>query len=108
RQRTQTQLSYQHGTGRVQTFDYGRVRGRNAVPEGLGTIGGSNARSIEKVLSPPWDAMQRPVILAGSNLLIGLPGLRERQFIGPGDHAPQVGIESLQAREIDFCQPLGD
>jgi hypothetical protein len=39
-----------------------------------------------------------------SDLLIGLRGLSGRQFFGDRDHAAELGIEMLNAIEIDIRQ----
>jgi len=51
--------------------------------------------------------VQRAAVLAGGDLGVGLPGLRERQVAGQGDDGVDLGLEPLEALEVDPGQPLG-
>ena len=46
------------------------------------------------------------MILAGCDFLVSVPGLGERQIAGERDNATQLGIELLQAREVEPGEPL--
>ena len=50
--------------------------------------------------------MQWPTVLAGTDLLVGLPSLRERKFARECDDAPQFRIEALKPVQVEKGEPL--
>ncbi len=86
----------------MQALRDGGVFGGNAIAERFGPIGGANASGVEQVFCTPWDAVERTTVVSGGNLLVGLAGLREREFAGESDDAVELGIEALQAVEINI------
>src|SRR5580704_19347342 len=87
-------------------LDDGRVAFRNAVAKGFRAVGGRDACGVEQIFRTPRNAVQRPAILSGSNLLVGLLGLFQRMFLGQRDHAAELRIVLFQSCEIDGRQPL--
>ena len=59
-----------------------------------------------KILPAPRDAMQRTAVVSGGDLAIGLLGLRKGQVPGERDDAVQLGIEALQAIQIQAREAL--
>ena len=60
----------------------------------------------DDVLAPPRHAVQRPAVLPGRDLLVGLLRLLHRQFVGVGDDEVERGVEAaetieIHARELD-------
>ena len=100
RQRAQAQLRHQHRARIVQPLHHRGVLRGNAVAERLGAIGCRNAGGIHQVLRAPRNPVERAAILAGGDLLVGLPGLRQRQVAGQRDDAAQLGVEALQSFEV--------
>ena len=107
RQRAQAELGDQHGAGFVQTlYDRGIFAG-HAIAERLRAVGGWNSRGVQQILAAPRDAVQRSAIFARGDFLVGLLGLLQREVARQRDDAAQLGIELLQAFQINFGQPLG-
>ena len=104
RQRSQTQLGYQHRTRRMQTFHNHSVLRGHAVSQRLGAIGRRNSGCIEKIFCSPRDAMQRTAVLSGGDLGVGLFSLSEREVTCQGDDAAQFGIELLQTLQINLSE----
>ena len=77
--------------------------GRDAIAERLGAVGGRDAGGIEQIFAAPGDAVQRAAIFAGGDFDVGLFGLRERQVARQRDDAAQLGIEALEALEINVA-----
>ena len=102
----QAELGNQHGAGIVQALHDDGVFLRNAVAEGLGAVGGGDAGGVEQVLAAPGDAVQWAAVMSGGDLGVGLLRLFEGEVAGQGDDATQLGIELLEAVEIDVCKPL--
>ena len=103
RQRAQAQLGDQHRAGLVEALHHRGVLRGHAIAERLGAVGGGDAGGVEQVLRAPGNAVQRAAILAGGDLLVGLPRLRQRQIARERDDAAQFGIEARDAVEIDVA-----
>ena len=102
-ERAEAELGDQHGAGVVQALHDGGVFVGNAVAEGLGAVGGGDAGGVEQVLAAPGNAVQRAAIFSGGDFLVGLLRLCESEIAGEGDDAAQLGIELLDAVEIDVA-----
>jgi len=61
----------------VKTLHDHCILGGDAIAERLRTISGRNAGGVEQVFASPRYAVQWPAIVAGSDLGVGLLGLRE-------------------------------
>jgi hypothetical protein len=107
RQRAHAQLGDQHGARLVQALDHGGVLRGHAIAVRLGAVGGRDAGGIDQILGAPRDAVQRAAILSGGDLHVGLFGLRQRQVARERDDAAQLGVEALQAVQIDIGEALG-
>ena len=107
RQRAHAQFGDEHGAGLMQAVDHGGVLGRHAIAVWLGAVGGRDAGGIDQIFGAPRDAVQRTAILAGSDLQVRLFGLRQGQVAGERDHAAQLGVEALDAVQIDAREALG-
>ncbi len=106
REGTHAELRDEHGAGGVETLDDGGIGLRNAVAEGLRSVGGGDVGGVEQILCTPGNAVKRATIAAGGDLAVGLPGLRERLIFGERDDAVQRRVEALEAIEIDAGEPL--
>ena len=79
----------------------------DAVAEGLGAVGGGDAGGVEQIFAAPGDAVQRAAIFSGGDFAVGLFGLREGEVARQGDDAAQLGIEAVDALEINVGEALG-
>ena len=91
----------------MQAVDHGGILGRHAIAVGLGAVGGRDPGGIHQILGAPRDAVQRAAILAGGDLQVRLLGLRQGQVAGERDDAAQLGVEALDAVQIDAREALG-
>src|SRR5262249_31775638 len=64
------------------------------------------ARRIEKILATPGNAMQQATILACGDFLIGPFRLSRSEISRNSDDTAQLGIEPLNAIQIDLSQPF--
>src|SRR5205085_10275847 len=105
-QRAQAQLGDQDGACVAQPLYDRRVLRRHAVSVRLGAVCGRDTGGVDEVFSAPRDAVQRSAVLARGDLLVGLPGLSERQLACQRDDTPQLRIEAFQAVQIESRQSL--
>jgi hypothetical protein len=91
----------------IEPLDHSGVAGRDAILEGLGAPGGRDALGVEEVLHAVRDAVERAAILPGADLLIGGGRLFERQALGEGHEAQQLGPVLLHAGQVHLCQVGG-
>ena len=91
----------------MEAFDHGSVVFRNAVAERLGAIRGGNAGGVEKIFPAPGNAVQRAAVFSGGDFFVGLFGLGEREIARKRNDAAQLGIELLDAAEVDLREALG-
>ena len=101
RERAEAELRDQHCAGLVESRDDGGVGRRNAIAVELRAVGRRNAGRVEEILPAPRDAVQRAAILSRRDLGVGLLRLRERVVARERDDAAKLGIEALNAIEID-------
>jgi len=72
------------------------------VLEGLGTVGGGDVGGVEEVFCAPGDAVEWAAVVSGGDFGIGCFGLCEGVVAGEGDDAVDLGIEALDAGEVDL------
>jgi hypothetical protein len=107
RQRAQAQLGHQHRAGIAQALHHRAVRRGHAIAVRLGAPGGGMPAVSSRSFTPHGNAVQRAAILAGGDLGVGGFRLLERQVAGERDDAAQLGVEALQAVEVDVGEALG-
>ena len=107
RESAEAELREENGAGGVEALDDGGVFLGNAIAERLRAIGGGNAGGVEKILAAPGNAVKRTAIFSGGDFCVGLFGLGEGEIAGEGDDAAELGIELLDAAQIDVREALG-
>ena len=91
----------------LQPLHHGGVSVGHAIAIRLGAVGGGDAGGVEQVFRAPGNAVQRAAIFAGGDFGVGLLRLCEGVIARERDDATQLGIEALQALEIDAGEALG-
>ena len=90
----------------MEALDHSGVFSGHAVPEGLSTIRGGDVRRVEKIFAAPWNSVQRTAVFTGGNFFVCFVRLSESKVARERDDAAQLGIELLDAFEINAGQPL--
>jgi hypothetical protein len=99
----EAQLGNEYGAGIVKTLhNTGILRGQ-AIAIWLGAVRSRYTGRCQGGPSRPT-AMQWASVVSGGDLAVGLLGLRQGQLAGERDDAVQLGIEALQAVQIDACK----
>ena len=106
-QSAEAEFGEKHGAGGVEAFYNGGVFFRNAIAEWFSAVGSGDVGGVEKILAAPGDAVKRAAIFTSGDFCVGLSGLGEREIAGEGDDAAELGIELLDAAQIDLCEALG-
>jgi len=91
----------------MEALDDGGIVLGNAVAERLGSVRGWNSGGVEKILAAPGDAVKRAAVLAGSDFFVGLFRLCEREIARESNDAAELGIELLDAAQVDLREALG-
>ncbi len=72
--------------------------------EGFGAVGGGDVGGVEEVFCSPWDAVEGASVVASGDFSVGGFGLCECVVAGEGDDAVDLGIELLDALEVDVSE----
>ena len=100
------ELGDEDGSGFVEALGDGGVGGGDAVAEGFGAVGGGDVGGVEEVFGSPGDAVEWAAVVAGCYFGVGFLCLLEGVVGGEGDDAVELGIELLDAVEVDLCEVL--
>ena len=106
-ERAETELREEHGACGVKALHDGGVFFRNAIAERLGAVSSGDSGGVQKILAAPRDAVKRTAVFAGGDFFVGLLCLGEREIARERDDAAQLGIELLDALQIDLGEALG-
>src|ERR671916_122785 len=82
RQRAHRQLRHQDRAGLAKPLYDGRVVIEDLVPERTSSPGCGDSFAREKVFAAPRNPVQRSFVAAGTDFLVRLRGLREREVLG--------------------------
>ncbi len=92
-------LADDHGAGGDQGVDDERVALGHALVGPRRAEARGQAGHVDDVLDRNRQAVQRPARATGRELLLGLPGLRERELRRELDERAQLGLQRLRTLE---------